>query len=247
MDRRNLKWITWGFVAATVLIVALMLGNTLRRTSYITLPQNAESGDHLTEEPGISDSALTIVEVTPETVQAAVATLTRPENYRRTVTVEQFWEGGSGSYETIVTVLGDWTRTDRTMPDGRVRHAITGSETAYIWYSHEETYFSAAVGAHSGDHEQTIPTYEDVLELDPAMIADADYRPISDINCIYVETHADSAGYALRYWVSVDTGLLTVAEKLLNDEPVYRMAALTTDQGVSDAASFVLPDGTELI
>ena len=67
-----------------------------------------------------------------DSVQTAVATLARPQAYRRTVTVEQLWKGGSGSYEVAVAVRGEWTRTDRTMPDGRVRHTITGPEQVSI-------------------------------------------------------------------------------------------------------------------
>ncbi|MEI3363031.1 MAG: hypothetical protein V8R75_11015 [Oscillospiraceae bacterium] len=38
---------------------------------------------------------MAVVEVSPSTVQAAVKTLARPEAYRRTVTVEQLWSGGT--------------------------------------------------------------------------------------------------------------------------------------------------------
>ena len=85
------------------------------------------------------------------------------------------------------------------------------------------------------------------MELPVEAIVSADYRTISGVNCIYVETAADPAGYVLRYWVSVDTGLLTVSERLLDGEPVYRMAALALDQDLPTAADFTLPDGTVLL
>ena len=144
-------------------------------------------------------------------------------------------------------VNGAWTRIDRSMPDGRIRHTITGDENVYIWYNHEDEVYSTAAGNISADNEQTIPTYEDILELPVEMIVAADYRMISDIDCIYVETAEDTAGYVLRYWVSVDTGLLTVAEKLLEEEPVYRMASLSVEQGITMEMDFTLPDGTVLI
>ena len=78
-------------------------------------------------------------------------------------------------------------------------------------------------------------------------IATADYRVISGVNCIYVETAADEDGYVLRYWVSVDTGLLTAAEKLLDGESVYRMAGLTVDQTLPPVSDFTLPDGRVLV
>ena len=247
MDKRNLNWITWGFVAMMVLIIVLMLAGTLRRPPSITLPAVESLPEQSTGVTGGNNGALTIVEVTPETVQTTIETLSRPEAYRRTVTVEQFWGSGSASYETTVTVNGAWTRIDRTMPDGRVRHTIIGEETTYIWYNNEETVFTAPTGEISADNEQTIPTYEDVLALAVKDIAAADYRTVSDVNCIYVETGELAGGYVIRYWVNVNTGLLVAAEKLLEGETVYRMGALTVDQTVPESQLFMLPDGTALL
>ena len=216
MDKRNLKWITWGAVALTVLIVAAMLMDTLHRPGQITLPDPDAVEDQTSNDSLTEGDALSVVEVNPETVQAAIATLSRPEAYRRTVTVEQFWEGGSGKYEIAVTVHGPWTRTDRTMPDGRVRHTITGSDMAYIWYNNERSTYAVPVGDVSADQEQGIPTYEDILDLPVESITQADYRSISDVNCIYTE--AQEGEYLQRYWVSVDSGLLVAAEKLQEEE-----------------------------
>ena len=242
MDKRRLNWVTWSFVGLTVLVLALMLAGTLRRPEEIVLPSSESSPE---EGSGQMDSdALQEIKVTPDTVQAAVATLARPETYRRTVTVEQIWSGGSGTYEITMSVIGPWTRTDRTMPDGRVRHTITGPETVYIWYNSERTVYSAPVGEITADNELPIPTYEEVLTLDPEQITAADYRAVSNVNCIYVESR--EGDYTLRYWVSVETGLLAAAEKLQGEETVYRMASLAVDQTLPTEADFTLPDGTVL-
>ena len=156
--------------------------------------------------------------------------------------MEQFWSTGSGSYETTVTVSGGWTRMDRTMPDGRVRHSIIGPEETCVWYNNEAEIYRSAVGAVSADNEQCIPTYEDILDLPVEAISTADYRVLSDIRCIYVEAAEEDS--QLCYWVSVDTGLLVAAEKLLDGQRVYRMEALTVDQTEPAATEFTLPDGT---
>jgi len=97
----------------------------------------------------------------------------------------------------------------------------------------------------SADMEQSIPTYEDVLDLSVEDITLADYRTISEVNCIYVEVQQGE--YLLRYWVSVDTGLLVAAEKLAEDETVYRMGSLIIDQTEPTLEEFTLPDGTILM
>ena len=247
MDKRNLRRITWGFAVLAVLVVALMLVSSLSRTSRITLPESSVSSEQQTEENLAGTNMPTVVEVTPQTVQAAIATLERPEEYRRSVTVEQFWNNGSGMYEIMVAVREGWTRTDRTMPDGRIRHTVTDGNTTYIWYNNQVPVRTITAGEISADDEQTIPTYETVLELPVNKITIADYRTLSDVNCIYLETEEDADGYFLRYWVNVDTGLLAAAEKLLDGETVYRMAALSVEQAVPDEADFILPDGTRLL
>ena len=247
MEKRKLKRLTWCIVIFMMLAVGLMLSGTLRRTAHITLPEPGAAAEQDSEAPGKTDNALTVIEVTPSTVQAAIETLARPEVYRRTATVEQFWSSGVGSYEVTVTVNGLWTRTDRTMPDGRARHTMTGPERVYVWYNNEENVYAGPVGAVSADAEQSIPTYEDILELPVEQITAADYRKVSDVYCIYVETAEDDAGYVLRYWVSVETGLLTMAEKLENGSAVYRMAALSVDQDGITEDSFRLPDGTSVL
>lgn len=62
-----------------------------------------------------------------------------------------------------------------------------------------------------------------------------------------METAADAADYVTRYWVSVENGLLVQAERLLEDEVVYRMTSLYVDQTEYDASQFTLPDGTVLL
>ena len=87
-------------------------------------------------------------------------------------------------------------------------------------------------------------TYEDILALPPERIAAADYRALEGVNCIYVETEPDDAGYVERYWVSVSSGLLAAAERECDGAVVYRMAALTVSYDGVDAEDFTLPNGT---
>lgn len=244
MDRRRMNRVTLGFIAIVVLILVLMISGSMRPTEHITLPSGTDSGSEDTDDK-TNEDALSVVEITPETVQAAIATLARPEAYRRTVQIQQFWKGGSGGYDTTVTVAGSWTRTDRLLPGDRTRHTITNGETTWIWYDNSDEMYVAPAGTISADNEQGIPTYEEILELPVETIAEADYRAIADdIPCIYVETAVDASGYSLRYWVSVETGLLVAAEKLADGETVYRMSSLNVDLSAPERADFQLPDGS---
>lgn len=246
MDKRKLNRITMAFVVLTVLVVGLMLSHTLRRSSHITLPEALPAmGESSGETTG--SNALAVVEISPETVQTAIETLNRPDSYACSIKVEQIWSGGSGTYQTDVTVRDGLTRTDRVMQDGQIRHTVTDSTRTYIWYNDETEYVEMPAGSVSADNEQSIPTYEEILSLPMETISAADYREISGIRCIYVETTAEKSEYVLRYWVSVDSGLLVAAEKLLDDKTVYRMGVLALDEMEQSEVMFTLPDGTALL
>ncbi|MGM9618385.1 MAG: hypothetical protein ACI3W8_00900 [Oscillospiraceae bacterium] len=232
-----------GAIAVLILLIVVLLGtNSIRRSSHIHLPEEEPEGPGVSQADG---SAVNQVSVTPRTVQRAIETLQRPERYARSVTVEQLWSGGSGVYESSVSVRDGWTRVDTQLPGGTLRHSITDGETTYIWYGTEKNFFTGAAGEISADAEQAIPTYEDVLACNVEQILQADYRSYGDTACIYVET-ALSERVTLCYWVSVESGLLTAAEKYEGETLVYRMTAAES-AGEPAAELFVLPDGTALL
>ena len=247
MDRRNLNRIITLLLTTVIVLVALMLTGSLHRPARIVLPAETTNSDQPSGSPENPSGALTQVAVTPATVQIAIETLARPEQYRRTVSIQQMWEGGTGAWETTVTASQPWTRTDRTLTDGRIRHTVTDGESTYIWYNAETTVFTAPAGTITPDAEQHIPTYEDVLLLPTRDIVAADYRTIGEqVNCVYVETAQDDYGYSLRYWVSVDSGLLVAAETLQDGEATYRMWETAIDLAPALTDEFTLPDGTKL-
>lgn len=246
MDRRRLNHITAVFLAAVVLVVAFMLFHSFRSPPSLVLPEEQDSSQ-LPPDSGDQQEALGTVSVTPDTVQTAIATLERPEQYHRSICVEQYWDSGNGSWDTSISTNGTWIRIDRTLASGRVRHSITDGSITYIWYDSETRVFSSAADDITPDMEQNIPTYEDVLSLDPEQIAQADYQVTDDYGgCIFVETAPDEDGYALRYWVSLDSGLLAAAEKLQNGELIYHMWETALDLAPAFDGEFTLPNGQTL-
>lgn len=240
--KRRFNFITFAFFALLVLVVLFLVRVALHRPPAVTLPPTAEteSGDGPASDAPIE--AIRRVEVTPETVQRVIERLARPESYRRTITIVRYWGESSGQSVVETAVSGDWTRLDETRDD-LTRHVITCSGAdSWVWYGDSRRVYSGAA-ALTADEEQSIPTYEDVLLFDPASIAAADYRALEGVNCIYVETAPDGGGYAARYWISVDTGLLVSAERLQNDVLVYSMTGLSVDETAPDATAFTLPGG----
>ena len=186
------------------------------------------------------------VDVTPETVQSIVASLSRPESYYRELTVETLWSDGSHSTSVQFWQDGGWSHTRQILPTGAVRHDLTGEDTTYYWYEGSESYRSFPADEYSADLTQHIPTYEDVLDLDKDTITQTGYERRDGWPCVYLQVQVSDT-VVEHYWISTDTGLLVSAEREHNGQLVYRMTAYTQVQTpCPTTASFALPDGTEL-
>lgn len=243
MGKQKMTPFSVAFGVLILLVVAFMVRSSLRQSEKIVLPAEPSESDNTGPA---REETVRRVEVRPDTVQSVIEVLARPDVYSRTITIERYWNGGSGVSTVTSRAADGWMRLDISYAGGgQTRHTITGDGTTYVWYGSGWHYVSSAA-ALSQDAEQGILTYEDILALPTEWIAAADYRSLEDINCIYVETVPDESGYVDRYWVGVDTGLLVAAERTQDETVVYRMAALSVELGGVDVAAFTLPDGTVL-
>lgn len=238
-------WLAMALLCAVTLALIFSVRFIFRRTAYITLPDSIGLSGGATPDASGGLATVTPLEVTPDTAQTVIATLSRATRYRRAVTVRRTWSGGDADTVLSVTVSGAWTRVDRPLYDGAVRHAVTNGAVTYLWSDNGPEVVRMAAGTVSADNEQLIPSYEDVLRLPKERIALADYHRIeSGIDCVYVETtQADNRSE--RYWIGVSTGLLVAAEILLDGNSVYWMEAGEPQEPEPDA--FTLPDGTVLL
>lgn len=245
MGNKVSKPVGIGVIILILLVILFMLRGSLHGPARVVLPdeitgeENGSGSDH-----GEND-AIHRVDIRPSTVQDAIAVLERPQQYKRTVVIERYYSGGSCVETAEVFVTDGWTRVDLTKDGAESRHMISDGEKSYIWYGGDKSYYTGAASL-SADEEQSIPTYEDILQMDAQKIALADYRLLDTKDCIYVETAPDSAGYIERYWVCVSDGLLVAAEKVCGEAVVYRMASMNADMEETREDAFVLPDGTQL-
>lgn len=209
-------------------------------------PSHTGSGPNIGGQP-TGPEQLVRIEVTQDTVQSMIGTLSRPENYYRVVTVSTYRsDGREDSQSSRVWVSGGWTRTETELSSGQVRYTIVGDGAVYRWYSGDREARSWPADGASADIEgQRILTYEDVLALAPESITDAGYELRSGVNCIYVEVENPSVeDRRERYWISVEDGLLVEAEMTEGEQVFYRMTTGAVER--SAEISLRLPDGTQL-
>ncbi|MBE7004000.1 MAG: hypothetical protein E7425_06915 [Ruminococcaceae bacterium] len=244
MKKHGGSFIGFAFAALVVLVVAFLARLTVYHPPEVHLAEPGEIGSSGVITDGTQES-IQRVEVTPDTVQLVIERLSRPDNYSRSVVIERFWTGGSGQSTAQVRAADGWTRVDSGAEGSEARHSVTGDGQCWIWYGDGESVFSGAA-ALSADEEQGIPTYENILSINSALIAVADYRLLDSVSCIYVETSPNANGYSERWWVSVEDGLLAAAERISDETLVYRMKGMTTELNSVTADAFTLPDGNIL-
>lgn len=250
MERRNRAIIAALICAILVLSIFYSFGiNLFNQTPQVELPSlEGEESPGQSGEDGEGSGGVQVA-VTPQTVQSIIErTLRRYNSYSRGMLIEYFWgDGETGAVTAQVAVDGGWTRVDLTMASGVIEHTITDGETYYRWYGEDDTVEEGSARLISADLAQRLPTYEDVLEVPEESITDTGYQERGGLACIYVEAAGEQEGRLLRYWISVESGLLVSAETVENDTLVYRMTAYQVVSPLpEEAGQFTLPDGRVL-
>lgn len=249
MERK--KRTLFAVLIATIIVVAVFSSfalNLLDQNDYhVQLPDLSEETDPgQTGDKEEYGGQFTRVEVTPETVQSVIATLSRPQSYYREINIE-LWAGEEAALTSAqVWVDGGWTRSDVTAPSGLVQHNLVGEDTRWIWYDNDHAVISVPADQAVSDLVQRVPTYEDVLALPRKEITDAGYEKYARTDCIFVEVEQEELGSYERYWIAVSDGLLVAAERVRDDQLLYRMTVLSTESPAPLNSSFALPDGTVL-
>ena len=242
MDSKKTSYVTIA-LSLLLFLAFLVAQQTLKRDNSIILPEStteSESGDE-----SHTPHDFNALSITPQTVQAAISTLSRPAAYEREQTVETFWTSGSSASSFHVAVRSGVTRIDTTMVDGSTCHILMNDSNTAIWYDDDTNWVTLTAGEYTADAHQRIPTYETVLTLNVFDIVKAEYCTKDDIRCIFVQTRQNMDGYTDTYWISVQSGLLYAAERFCNDELIYRFTATEPDSVSPDESQFLLPNGSQ--
>lgn len=240
------------FLIAIVIGVAVVASFGLNifttRLDTIPVPTPLEEETLSDGVDGQEGGTLVRVEVTSETVQSVIATMTRPESYYRQVVVQNYWnESELGITTAEVWVDYGWTYTVATGENGIERSSIVGDDTLWWWYDGDGAAMEAPADQWSADVEgQRIPTYEDVLDLNTSDILDAGYEMHGELSCIYVSAHIPELDYIVHYWIAEESGLLVATETWDGESLVSEMVSYDVERPAPLNTIFALPDGKVL-
>ncbi len=235
------------FVLVALILVLFFVLTGSDDDPGIILPAQTQPGTQTA--PGEMDDSL-FLQVTAENVTDVVQTLARPSSYHQALTLTTAWQDGSVERTAELWVSGGICRADLT--DGEtVKSFLSDGKMVYMWYQDDELVTSFAIDeAVTLDDLMGIPTYESLLAADPALIRDAAFVSLDDMNgrsCIYAQV-TDESGYTDSYWIDVSTGLLCRADSFEEQTLIYKLQEsaieilLASDEAF--VVAFALPDGT---
>ncbi len=231
-------------LVAAGLILTYVLSNNDTGTQIVLPTASPETETGPSAESQQSDMLLS---VSPDNVRDVLSTVNRTASYHRTLSISLI-SGSSISSRSAEIWVRDGSYYYEITAGSSRQHVLVSEGIVNIWYDGDETPHSFDQSDYfSVDDLVGIPTYEDVLELEPELITAADYVTGSDgSSLLYVEFMSDNGEYEYRYWVSLETGLLSEAVSIYNGETVYSMKEIYMQQlPATDAefdGRFVIPE-----
>jgi len=243
------------FVIIAVLLVFALLAFFLFFRDVETPEVRLAESPATEEDEGMPHNPAALIEITPDNVQAVIATLERTEAYSRTISQTRYWSEGTGSATSEADIWLSPYALRIIWADGE--NMILTEGEYHIWFDdrpHQTRPVTAGLGVSLEqilDEFQGIPSYESVLELDPDQIVEAGYvlKNIGGVYeyCIYLVFAGGTLGYTDRYYISLSSGLLIAMLTTDGDVPVFRMDTLRLTLDAPPAAMFLLPDGTNVL
>lgn len=182
------------------------------------------------------------VSVDQSSVQRVVATLRRPEQYTLTGESTFYYGDQAKTISVQCAVRGSMSKVVQSIADGPYKHTLLTSSDAYIWSSDTQSYYKGALGDFSVDELALTPTYENLISLPADEITEGGFEEVDGLACIYAERRDEKAGVRERYYIAVETGLLTAYQCYEGETPVCTVRMTPALETVGDEW-FTLPSG----
>lgn len=252
MDRKRMMFFAYGGALLILAVFAVLLYSFSGDTVAVTLPTPVISSAPISTDPGGSNNGeLKQLKVTPENVQAVIATMKRPESYLNSIKVKSMWSSGEAEYNIASFVRSGVARIIASGPRGATKNIIITDKSVFIWNEGSSAYYSGSLGGSTGpallDEYEKVPTYEDVLALSKTDIQEAAFTVYGEEPCIYIRAQSGDFDYYYTYYVSVNTGILIASSVFDGDVLIYSMASNGVTLTVPSDEMFKLPDGKSAI
>ena len=218
-------------LAAVGVVLWRTFGHGAETAAVVLPPPRSDEETELHPVPYLPQTA----DVTPETAAAVLRTVSSVRSYSRTVTVETFWEEGSGT-ETIVCRARD----DALRLCSGGKNLLVTPDGLYVWYDDAPALFSAPAADAERTRYMRLLDWETLLAQGGEIVAAA-YTAFEGAPCVYLSVRGGAFDYVSELYVSVENGLLLAADTYEEEKCVYRMRSGDLDISTPDAAWFTPP------
>lgn len=231
-------------IAVTAIITVLIITLGGEETASVILPSAHAAQENVSALPDGDDTPQGVVAITPQNVQAVIASLERSTDYF--VQMTTLLTASNGTRETLVSmwVKGDMTRTIVTGTD-TVKNILTDGNEYWIWYSDDAgSVFHGKAESRSAALAEALnglPDYTAVLALDPGDITEAGYVQQDGGSCIRAAVSGND-GSVSEYLISVADGLLAGYTRYENGAEVFSLRNEYTQLSPTDDSMFKLPN-----
>lgn len=227
-------------LAATAWFLIEMMPGSDAGTVPVVLPSlPPEDSSAADSTPRPTEEAIT---VDADNVQVALRTLSRAENYTRSLSVESFWSGGSSTQTIEVSVRGGSTKLAITSSDtAYVQHILISEGEKWIWYSDSNAVYHGSAFDSDSDRYQTLLSHEEILDLDRESILEAAIVEYDGSMCIFVRYISGLMAYENHAYIDLGSGLLCALETYDGEALIYRMSSTPADLSTPDESVFVHP------
>ena len=229
------------YTIAALLVLAIVVFLVLFQSGSTTPPDISLPEPINDSLRSVDDTSLNIIgDVTKETVQAVISTLSRAESYYRKMASTLYSSSGELVSDIEVWCQGEKMRIISATED-EVRNILMDDTNLYIWYNGDNSLYKSKLDSSSPDEFLGIVSYESIINLEPENIISAEHIEFQDESCIFVEYITGSQSYTYKAYISIATGLLMGDETWDGDSLIYSMVSELPDISTPPNSVFELP------
>ena len=236
-----------------ILVIALfILGQRERSQNKIQLPDaHSEISD---STPVDTEGDNNLLSVDNQNVIDILTSMNRADFYHQLYSVE-VGNGIDTAASTVELWVCEQFKQAQVTTSRNTKTVVSDGENIWIWYVSDHGYTNFLLTEDlTFEDVLGLPAFDYLNVLETAHITEAEYLILEEGNsetaCIFLAAQQEEDA-DVRYWISLETGLLYEADAMNNSTQVYHVQQTAFDLLASEdevfSDKFILPDGTSII
>lgn len=234
------------FVVAVGVFISFFLSSSQNDSYQITLPGQGSAEIDTSHEIGSNNrDQLQTITVDAGNIQSVVASLQRPDAYHCELSMVYYYRDLQTTLKSELWKSPKATRVTQFTAQGEPeQQVLLTNEWVYLWGT-ETTYSRYARQQNDADLYSRIPSYEDLIQMDPSRILSGELCEVDGALCLYAKSQDTLTGEIEEWYILVENGLLLQASGSLEGKRTYTCSMTSLELVSPEQAMFLLPDGND--